>query len=365
MNYKYSDTVLTIDLEAIRANYKVLDKKVGNGVECASVVKSNAYGLGIEQVMTALSSVGCRNFFVATLDEALQIRKFSLTDNIYVLNGVRQGQEMEFLQHNLVPVLNDGYQIEVWREFSRRKESKLPVTLHIDTGMSRFGISVDDARELYENREYLKALNITLVMSHLACADEPDHEMNKLQFEKFSQCKEFIGTTKLSLCNSAGIFLGSEYHFDMVRPGAYLYGLQVSPSIDPPPQPVVKITSRILQVREIKENVTVGYGATRQVKKGSVLATVALGYGDGISRALSNHGYVYILDTKCPIVGRVSMDSLVVEITDIPLQEVSIGTEVEIIGENISMDDIAKQAGTIGYEVLTSLDGRYKKQYIS
>jgi len=354
----YASTILTINLNAVRENYKILKAEVG-GSKVMAVVKANAYGLGVAQIAPALAIDGCDSFFVANLDEALELRETLSDVTIFVLHGIIAGQEDVFTENNITPVLNCIDQVNIWQKYAIKKQKNLPCILHFDTGMNRLGIrkeTISNGKLKSEN------LDIKYIMSHLACADEKEHAKNKEQLLEFhSIAKNFPGI-KLSIANSGAIFLGKDYHLDMVRPGVAIYG--VNPSIDSPNnmKNVVSLTSKILQIEQVDSAGTVGYGAKYKIKAGTRIATIAVGYADGYLRSLSDCGICAIGGQIVPVIGRVSMDLVTVDVTKIPVEKLA-GAEIELIGDNISVDVVAKRAGTIGYEILTSLGSRYKRIY--
>lgn len=352
MNNEYSDSILTIDLAAIAENYKILQKQAPNS-EAAAVVKANAYGLGVEKIAPVLWDAGCRKFFVANLDEAVQLRSVLPEAFVAVFHGIRKGQGSIFKDKNLVPVLNSPEQIEVWQKSNKGGNC----ILHFDTGMTRLGLSERDA----ENFDFSQ-LNIEYVMSHLACADDKGHELNREQLNKIIKINRIFPKIKVSLCNSYGAFLGGEYHFDLIRPGMALYGVNPVPERNNPMKSVVKVIAKILQIHKIDSNRAVGYGASYNLKTGVVTATIPVGYADGYLRYLGNKGFCAIDGVKVPVIGRVSMDLITLDVTKI--SGIKAGDEVEIIGDTIKVDDVAEKAATIGYEILTSLGQRYKRIYV-
>ena len=359
------DTVLTVDLAALRQNYQTLSAKAGLA-ETAAVVKANAYGLGIEQAAPALADAGARKFFVAQLHEAIDLRQVftdkGLTHDIFVFAGVRSGQEELFADNSLIPVLNTLDQLDRWREFSKANGTQAAV-IHVDSGMSRLGLERSQVEELKSNPERLKYLDLKYVMSHLACADEPDHPLNQKQLEWFRAARDALPDMPASLANSGGILLGPDYHFDLVRPGIGLYGGNPQPGHDNPVSPVVSLSAAVVQIRHVEVGETVGYGATFTAQRPSKIAILALGYADGMLRALSNLGHITIAGQKAPYAGRVSMDLIAIDVTDIPEGHVQEGGSVEVFGADPDLNNLAEVAGTISYEFLTLLGKRYKRVY--
>lgn len=355
----HADATLTINLAAIAANYHALSKRAKEA-ECAAVVKANAYGLGVRPVAKALAKAGVKTFFVAHLEEGIELREVLPKARIFVFHGVREKREKFFCEYRLIPVLNDVYQIDIWRDFSRRKKEKLSAAVHIDTGMNRLGFSPGEIERLDVGE-----LDVKLVMSHLACASDPDSIKSDEQYRLFNAIRKKFPGIPASLANSAGILAKKCYHFDLVRPGIALYGSnkQISPS-HIHMRHVVTLTAPIIQLRRIDTPGTVGYGATREVAVGARLATIPVGYADGYLRSLGNMALAYVAGHKAPVVGRVSMDLIVLDVTNVPESKLAIGTEVELIGEHCTIDDLAKQAGTIAYEIITRLGGRFRKTYV-
>lgn len=352
---------LEIHLDQICWNYLSLQKRLKKGADCAAVVKADAYGLGAAAVVPELYKANCRHFYVAHASEGIAVREAleGAEAHIYLLHGVHGIPLEEIIRKNLTPVLNTRGDIEGWSVIAKKTDKKMPAVIHIDTGMNRLGLSVGEVTWLKNNAEVLKPLDIRYIMSHLACADEPSHSKNAEQFGKFKTLTAEMGLPcRLSFANSAGIFLGPDFHFDQARPGCALYGISPQINMPNPMQSVVSLKARILQVRDVDRGETVGYGATYQVPRSAKLAIISAGYADGLLRSLTDSGAVYIGGQKCPIVGRVSMDAIIVDATQAPEAEWA-----EIIGPHQTADDVAAQAGTIGYEILTSLGRRYTRVY--
>lgn len=348
-------SVLTIDLEALAANYALLAERSAPAA-CAAVVKADAYGLGLEPVARTLETAGCRCFFVATLSEGLTLR--TITDcDIYVFAGVTAENLAAFAAHALRPVLNTLDQLRLWREGASG-----PAALHVDTGMNRLGLDATELEVLRQNPVLLDGVDICLVISHLACADDSAHEMNLEQLHRFREALGISPAIPASLSASSGIFLGADWHFDMVRPGYALYGGNPQPEEPNPMQPVVTLRARLLQCRSIAPGETVGYGGTYRAETPRRIATISTGYADGYLRALGNKATVYAGEMPAPLVGRVSMDLIGVDITGI--DGVKAGDWVELLGPKHGVDALAREAGTIGYEILTSLGHRHGRIYV-
>jgi alanine racemase len=352
---------LTIDLAAIEANWRTLKRELLT-VECAAVVKANAYGLGLEPVTTTLAKAGCKTFFVADIAEARSVRSRADEADIYVLDGFTPDWGDAFIEINARPVINSTTELAEWDAFVSAHSWRGGAALHIDTGMRRLGISPDEAAALAP-RAQTENHGIALIMSHLACADTPDHPLNAAQIKMSRELHMLYTGIPASLANSSGIFLGDTAHFDLARPGAALYGVNPTPGKPNPMQSVVELTGRILQLRNVAPEETVGYGATWTAKRATRIAVVALGYADGLVRSgggTDDHpgGAAIVAGTRCPIVGRISMDLVCIDITDLPPGAVHRGEHAMLVGGEIGVDEVAAAAGTIGYEILTRLGPR-------
>jgi alanine racemase len=355
-------SALKVDLGAIAHNFQFLQSQLPKG-RCSSVVKADAYGLGMLKVSPVLAKAGCEHFFVATLDEAIQLREVLPHGNIYVLGGLLTSCEDDFHSHNLTPVLNDLGQIQLWDAYARKKNAKLPAIIHVDTGMWRLGLPPAEVMHLANNLDVLNAIDLKYIMSHLACSDSPHHDKNLQQMNAFNEALALLPKTPASLANSHGIFLGPEYHYDMVRPGRSLYGLGARFLHTEGLRQSLQVYARILQVSAIGKGQTIGYDAMYCVSKPTRIATIGVGYADGYSRTLSNHGCVYIAGHQAPIVGRVSMDLITVDVGEVPEALAVPGAWAEIIGENISADDVALAAGTTSREISSKFGSRFHKIY--
>ena len=356
----YAGATLTVDLGAIRANYRLLRSRLG-ATACAAVVKADAYGLGAAAVAPALAAEGCRTFFVAHLDEALALRPLLPEAEIFVLNGLAAGAEPECAPHQVTPVLNSLAQVDAWAALGRRLGRAVPAALQVDSGMSRLGLGEAELDKLAASPEQLDGIQLRLVMSHLACAERQDHPMNREQLRRFGAARARLPKAPASLANSSGIFLGPDFHFDLARPGAALYGLAPVAGAASPMRPVVRLKGRIVQVREVAAGAAVGYGASWRTTGPRRIATVAVGYADGYLRSLGNRGTAFAGDAPVPLVGIVSMDTATFDVTDAP-QAVE-GGFLELIGPKNPVDALAAEAGTIGYEILTAIGDRYARTY--
>jgi alanine racemase len=337
--------------------------------ECAAVVKADAYGLGMAAVAPALARAGCKTFFVATLGEAEELRGLLADATIYVLAGLLEGSAPLYRKLGLRPVLNSAAEIEEWAAFSKAAREKLPAAIHIDSGMNRLGLSAAEVEAVAGAKGSWNAFELAMVMSHLACADEPEHAKNAAQRKTFDALRAKLPKARASLANSAGILLGRAYHYDLVRPGISLYGGKASRTGANQFAPVVQLSGRVLQVRDVVPGETVGYGATRTLKRHSRVAVLAVGYADGVFRALSvaddRQGLqVHFGSHPAPLIGRVSMDLITVDVTDIPRELAQRGAWVELIGTHVAPHEFAAHAGTIDYEVLTNLGTRAVRRYL-
>jgi alanine racemase len=356
--------VLTIDLAALRDNYRLLQSRL-EGTQCAAVVKADAYGLGAARVATSLARIGCRHFFVAHLQEGIALRAVLPAEaEIFVLNGLMPGAEAACLEAGLTPVLNSLAQVDGWAGLSRRRGRALPAILQIDSGMARLGLAPAEVDQLAHDPARLDGIAVWAVMSHLACADEPDHPANRAQLAMFEAQRRRLPPAPASFANSSGIFLGPDYHFDLARPGAALYGVAPVPGAPNPMRAVVRLDARVIQTRTIAAGDAVGYGHAFRAAAPTRIATLGVGYADGWLRSAGQGGQAYVGERALPIAGRISMDSLTLDISSLPADMLKPGDFVELIGPHQSIDAVAAAAGTIGYEILTSLGGRYVRHYV-
>jgi alanine racemase len=360
-----SQSVLTVDLSAIAGNYQDLRSRASRA-SCAAVVKADAYGLGATAVAPALYAAGCRSFYVAQLGEGIAVRGALPPDggaDIYVLSGLFAGEEGAYRDHGLTPVLNDLAQIELWSQSARATATALTAAVHFDTGMSRLGLGHAEATRLIDEPQRLAGLEVKYWISHLACADEPQHPLNREQLSRLAAITGRLPRAPVSFANSSGIFLGPDYHFDQCRPGCALYGINPVPGQSNPMRQVARLDAKVLQIRTIDRPQTVGYGATHRAAGPTRVATVAVGYADGWLRALSNRGFAVFKGVKVPFIGRVSMDLITIDASAVP--QIKPGDFVELMGDALTADHIADIAGTIGYEVLTRLGARFHRHYIN
>ncbi|RED53565.1 alanine racemase [Aestuariispira insulae] len=360
MNLSHAPCQLSIDLNALRENYRLIDRETGNA-RVSAVVKYNAYGLGIEAVVRTLWDEGCKTFLTAQLDEALQVRSVLADAEVIALNGLMSGEEQVYLENNLLPTLNDPGQLQRWADFCRAYDRTLPAALHFDTGMSRLGFAPAEYRELAEKTDRLNGIDCRYLFSHLACAEQADHPMNIAQRDEFARVIRAFPAMTHALAASSGVFLGPEWHFGMVRTGLALYGGNPNLKMTNPMRQVVKLKGKILQIREIDAPETVGYGALYTAPGKQKIATIGAGYADGYPRRLSDQAVVMYQGQALPVVGRVSMDLTTVDVTDVP--GVVAGDMLDLIGPGQDINDLAVQADTIPYEILTSLGARYPRVY--
>ncbi len=359
--------ILTIDVGAIAANWRGLrdaGRASGRPVDCAAVLKADAYGTGAAAVGPRLAAEGCRQFFVAHIDEAIALRRVLPEHPIYVLNGLLAGTEGDFVEHDLTPVLNHLGQLNAWRAAAQRFNRPLDAVIHLDTGMNRLGFGPDDAQVLINERGRLRGLRLALFMSHLVASEEPANPINGEQLSRFRTFVKAMPGAPASLANSSGIFLGPDYHFDLMRPGAALYGINPLPGQANPMLPTVTLQARILQTRRVDALQTVGYGGAWRAARPTRVATIGLGYADGYFRALVNRSVVYIAQQPAPVIGRISMDLVTIDVTDVAEDDSQPGALVEVLGQRLTPDDIAAQAHTNGYEIMTSLGRRHHRVYV-
>ena len=354
---------LTVDLRAIVANWRRLCRLAG-GARVAAVVKADAYGLGADRVAPALARAGCRDFFVARLSEGVALRHVLPSDaRLLVLDGLASPNADPLLEHDLIPVLNGRRDVGGWVALARHAGRRLPAAIHIDTGMCRLGLSADEARRAAGDD--LSGIDLVLVMSHLACAEDTDHPLNHLQLERFREVSALFPGAPRSLANSSGMFLGADWHFDLCRPGVALYGVNPTPGRPNPMLPVVRLEAPVLQQHDIAEVGTVGYGATRAVWPGERIVTVPVGYADGFPRSVGPGWSAKLLGFDLPLAGRVSMDTMCLDASAVPPDLLARrGTVVELVGGPDGVDRLAAAAGTIGYEILTRLGRRYERVYL-
>jgi len=362
MNTDYEASWLTVRLGAITANYKTF-QSLAAPAAVAGVVKADAYGLGAAMVAPQLAAAGCNTFFVARLEEGIALRPLLPTARIFVFDGAAPEAVPALIAHRLTPVLNSLDEIAHWSRCATGR--RLDAALHIDTGMNRLGLSPAELSDLAASwRKRLAGLDLALVLSHLASSDDPKSRQNRDQLSRFRTALAMLPPAPASLAPSGGILLGKEFLFDLVRPGIGLYGGHPQPGTGPNPmQTAAVLSGRILQLRRIDKGESVGYAATFRAKRPSMLATVALGYADGVRRSLSNRGMAAVAGRRVKIVGRVSMDMVSVDVSAIAKTRIKTGDAVEFIGDTVTLDDVAETAGTNAYEILTGLGRRLPRRY--
>jgi alanine racemase len=356
---EYDVACLTVRLGAVAENYRTCGR-LAAGAVTSGVVKANGYGLGAAQVTAKLLAEGCDTFFVARLEEGIAIRPIAPKARIFVLDGPHAASAPAFVAHNLIPVLNSLEQVAIWSKAAPARDA----AVHFDTGLNRLGLPPSELSVLAAEAKLHRAgFNLVLVMSHLACAENPASPMNAEQLSRFRAGLAKLPSAPASFASSGGILLGPDYAFDLVRPGIALAGGNPQSGLPNPFAVTVRLTGRILQTRRVDKGECVGYGATFRVERPTSLATVALGYADGLMRALGNRGAGAIAGRKAPIVGRMSMDLVTLDVTDIPDDLATPGAEVEFLGDTMLLEDMAQAAGTAAYEILTSLGRRARRVY--
>ncbi|MBB6182228.1 alanine racemase [Pseudorhizobium flavum] len=354
---------LTINLAALGRNYDRLSADV-SPAHAAAVVKADAYGLGADRVATELYTRGCRHFFVAQFLEAIFLRPLLPADAIiFVLNGLQPGNEKACAHEGIVPVINSLPQWQQWSAVAKQLDRTLPAVLQFDTGMSRLGLPPEDRASLASLMEHENGIEVLFIMSHLASADDPDSIQNQDQRVEMERITAEFPQFPVCFANSGGIFLGKTFHGILARPGIALYGGAPTGTAENPMEPVVNLDVAVVQVRTVPSGTRVGYSGTHVTACQTRLATIAAGYADGLPRSLSGRGAVYCDGVRLPIVGRVSMDSITIDISALPENRLTLGSRVEVLGSNQTLEDLARDAGTISYEILTGLRHRYQRTY--
>jgi alanine racemase len=364
---------LTVDLAALTENWRDMARRSGRA-RASAVVKADAYGMGIEDAGEALYMAGARDFFVATVDEGVTLRLYAPDARIFVLAGIWPGTERRFFENDLVPVISSDEQLAFWMAVLA-DYGDYPCALHVDTGFNRLGLAIEDALALADDVSRPASFAPVLVMSHLACGDDPGNPMNRQQLESFRRVSAAYEGIESSLAASGGIFLGEDYHFDLTRPGIALYGGEAVQGVANPMRPVATAEARVIQVRTVRAGESVSYGRALQLARDSRLAIVSAGYADGYMRSLSSGGVPlrqavaqggqgFIAGYRVPVAGRITMDLTIFDVTDLPESLIRAGDYVELFGKNIPVDDAARAAGTIGYEMLTGVGLRYERRYL-
>ncbi|MEG3618912.1 alanine racemase [Magnetovibrio sp. PR-2] len=356
--------ILTIDLDALVSNWKTCAAQAPNA-ETAAVVKAAAYGTDASKSAKALQKAGCKTFFVASVQEGIDLRAvLGPAPAVHIFNGLMNGAERDYTEFNLTPVLNSLGEVEAWGAYGTGLGEPQSCDIHFDTGMARLGLPQDEAAKLLSNPEHLSHIKLDMILSHLVSAEDADNPLNAEQLSRFQGLTSQFPSARGAFANSSGIFLGADYHFDVTRPGVSLYGANPTPNKPNPMAQVVRLQGKILQVRTIDTPQTVGYGATHQALGEERIATVSVGYADGYLRSLSSSGVAYIGDQAVPVVGRVSMDLIGLDVSAVPEELCRPGMLVDLIGPHNPVDHVAERAGTIGYEILTSLGARYHRIYL-
>jgi len=363
---------LTVDLDALVANWRALDRRSKPG-RAAAVVKANAYGLGIDAVSGALAGAGCQSFFVATADEAVSLKRLAPDADVYVMNGIHAGSVAAIAAGDIIPCLSSLDQIDMWADHCRQHGTRRVAALAVDTGMNRLGLTADEARKFALTNRLEHIVPIIHVMSHFACADRPDHPLNREQLVRFQSVMAEFENIDSSLSNSAAVISAGAYGASMTRPGIAIYGGEALEGAANPMKPVVTLEGRIIQIRDGKPGETVSYGAAHSITRNVRIAIVSTGYADGYPRSGSGAGvplrnaepvslYGMIGGHRVPQIGRVTMDLTMFDVTDVPAHVLEDGW-IELIGPNVPLDEVARACGTIGYEVLTGLGKRFARHY--
>lgn len=359
---------IQIDLAALQENYGTF-AKLSAPAACGVAVKADAYGLGVDQCAGALRRAGCRIFFVAQTAEALHLRGLLPDATIYILNGLIHGGEVDVARARAIPALNSLEEIDEWAAYCRAQGERLPAAIHVESGINRLGLLAGDVETLAAEPARLEGFSLALVLSHLASADAPADPMNERQRREFDRLKALLPDAPASLANSFGVLLGAPFHYQLTRPGIAIYGAEagaLNERINL--KTTVRFLAEILQVRKVRKDQTVGYSHTWRAARDSRIAVLAAGYADGVRRALSStpdlpDARAWIAGHYAPIVGRISMDMITVDVTDIPEDIAHRGARVELLGDHVTVDETAKRAGTIGYEIYTGLGSRPARIY--
>ena len=351
---------LDINLDSVVANWRLL-AQINHIGETAAVVKADAYGLGAARVAPALAAAGCKSFFAAHLAEAVALRPLLPATQIFTLNGLAPHAAADFVAHGITPVLSSLQDIALWRAQAQILGRVLPACLHLETGLHRLALDARELAILAADPALLAGIKVETIMSHLANAEMPEDECNQQQLAAFlAQAPQFAGARR-SIANSPGSFLGPDFQLELTRPGAALYGLNTSPRQPRKMHSVLRLAAPILQIHELSVGGRVGYGGLWTARRPSRIATIGVGYGDGLLRSLSNHGFAYFDDTPVPLVGRVSMDLATFDVTDVQAMP---GDLLVLLNDKHGADELGHEAGSIGYEILTSLGRRYQRRYI-
>lgn len=361
LDHETSRLVARIDLDRLAENWRNLNRLSGVAT-AAAVIKANGYGHGVRAVALALEHAGCDWFFTASMDEAVTVRQVCPKVRLACFDGLTKADAEAAREYNIMPSINDPAELDVLHNLANAAGAPVPALIQVDTGMNRLGSGVDTMAELAASPR-LAAGDWQLVYSHLASADEPDKPQSMQQKEKFDAARALFPGIPASLAATGGIMLGDGFHYDLTRPGIGLYGLPPVASLRPHIKPVLSLHARMLQIRNAAAGEDIGYNATARLSRPSRLATIAGGYADGVRRQLSNKGHVHKSGLTAPIIGRVSMDTTIIDITDWPEDHAATGDYVDLIHDGYTADEMAQATGTIGYDVLTALGLRAKQHY--
>lgn len=351
--------ILEIDLGRISENYQKICRS--SKADVGAVLKADAYGLGALQIYKHLYKTGCKNFFVSSIDEAFALEAKS-DSNIFIFNGIWNLPKIKY-PDNFIFVVSDLYQLDILRKYSKTKNVKVKIALHFETGMNRYGIPLEEFENYKNSYNLSEEFNIVLIMSHLASADLKNDPQNITQLNLFNKVTSYFKDTPKSLSNSAASVMGDEYHYDLIRPGAALYGLRLNEQMSDFKNPI-RLFAPLIHIKHLAKGEEIGYNHTYKLQKDSIIGTVPMGYADGLFRMLSNKGCLYIKEQKVDIVGRVSMDYVNIDLTNIK-QDLKIGLEVDIISDINRPDEICKLCNTVPYEITTSIGTRCKRIYVN
>lgn len=351
-------SALEIDLKIIAQNYRALKQQLPHST-CGAVLKADAYGFGLEAVAPVLRHEGCQHFFVAHIEEGMALRNVLKDPVIYVFSGALPRTESYFIEHHLTPIMNDYEMLQRWAVEAQKQDRRLPCALHIDTGMRRNGFDRLDVDKLLANRDVLKALDVHFIMSHLVASQTREDPLNAQQKAAFDKIRQQLPLAKASLSDTGGIYLGPDFHYDLIRPGKGLFGLYPHPSL----QTCLRFLGRVLQVRTAHKGESVGYSATHTLTRDSKLATIGVGFADGYGLRLSNNAFVVFGPFKAPVVGRISMDYTVVDVTDVPESLCPVGGWAELVNQDITLDELAQSMGTHSRELTTGFRARVTRVY--
>ena len=359
---QYSHSKVIVNLSNIKNNLNIIKKFTKKNI--CPVIKANAYGLGDIPITKFLIKNKCKDFWVANIIEALKIKNNIPNINIYVANGLNKNEEEIFFKNNFIPVLNTYEQFKKWTSFLNKKKLFTKLAIQVDTGMCRSGMQNEDVLKVRNDQSILQKYKEVIIFTHLASADEKKSKYNIDQKNKFLIIKSMFQfqNCKFSLAASGGIFLGKDYHFDMVRPGISLYGGKLF--FNKKLKNVVSLISPVIQINSLKKGETAGYNQTYKAKKNIVTATIPLGYADGVKIKISNIGHVFYKNIKLPMIGRISMDLMIIDITKVK-SKIKIGDYLEVFGKNISLDDFARISDTSPYDIITSISDRCEKVYVN